>query len=606
MNKARHRFPAICAVLLATISLGVPTHPLAAAPGDSLVARWKDNKTAAFLLMFDDGCASHYQIVIPELVKRDMIATFYVNPGHSNWTSARARWETNIPTTTRMVYGNHSWSHRGAATLEEVETEIRLCQEAINAIYSPDGTPRLTSWGQPGVDKWVYGAPLQALLNKYNLISRPPFDAAHGPVYGINTGAAILALADDAIAKASMQYVIVHGVERRAAQGDPDWGWQDFWAFNRDQFRVTLDGLWERAARGDLWITDHISQHKYEAARNNNPSIQLVGATSQRIELRIAGTLDPQLYDLPLTLRTEVPADWPGVVVTQGTRTATVAVVNGIAQYDALADNTLVVLARTALPVASLTTLAPAALEHVPSSATFQIHLPGATGGSVNYSVSTSAPALASSANRYTLPASPATIPAGSSSTMFSLAPIPNDTFEGTQFVTLTLQPGEGYLVADSAAKATVVVRDHPIHDWKFVQFGLTANQPAQAGDSAVRNSAQMTNLMAYALGIKPTAARFADWPVSHARTYDSTEHLFLRFTRNPAATDIVYSVEVSNDLADADAWTPVAISTDGATTTGPGFVSETGTATLRTVEARDPDPVGAHPRRFMRLALSR
>ena len=57
-------------ILLATVA--------GAAPGDTAVARWKDDRQAAFLLMFDDGWPSHWQVAVPELAKRGMIATFYL------------------------------------------------------------------------------------------------------------------------------------------------------------------------------------------------------------------------------------------------------------------------------------------------------------------------------------------------------------------------------------------------------------------------------------------------------------------------------------------------------------------------------------------------
>ena len=66
----------ICCLLLPML-FSQFTH---AAVTDSQVANWKDNKTAAFLLMFDDGLNSAYQVAKPELLKRNMIATFYVNP----------------------------------------------------------------------------------------------------------------------------------------------------------------------------------------------------------------------------------------------------------------------------------------------------------------------------------------------------------------------------------------------------------------------------------------------------------------------------------------------------------------------------------------------
>ncbi|MEY3898288.1 MAG: hypothetical protein RLZZ214_3809 [Verrucomicrobiota bacterium] len=74
-----------------------------------------------------------------------------------------------------------------------MDDQIRLCQEKIRAVQYPwDAAPHLICYGQPGVDTWYsYGAELTAVLDKYNLISRPLFDAAHASVYGITTVAPI-------------------------------------------------------------------------------------------------------------------------------------------------------------------------------------------------------------------------------------------------------------------------------------------------------------------------------------------------------------------------------------------------------------------------------
>jgi peptidoglycan/xylan/chitin deacetylase (PgdA/CDA1 family)/lysophospholipase L1-like esterase len=45
---------------------------------DGKIAAWEDNKKAAVALTFDDWTRGHYAIVVPELKKRDMVATFNI------------------------------------------------------------------------------------------------------------------------------------------------------------------------------------------------------------------------------------------------------------------------------------------------------------------------------------------------------------------------------------------------------------------------------------------------------------------------------------------------------------------------------------------------
>jgi hypothetical protein len=126
-----------------------------------------------------------------------------------------------------------------------------------------------------------------------------------------------------------MEYLIIHGVERLNAT------YQDMWAMSQDElFFPLLDYLKQKSDSGELWVTDHISQHKYETERGT-ARVEVVSATPEAIRLKLTSAADPELYDLPLTLLTQVPADWKSAAVRQGETRATVAVKDGLAKYDA-------------------------------------------------------------------------------------------------------------------------------------------------------------------------------------------------------------------------------------------------------------------------------
>jgi hypothetical protein len=141
----------------------------------------------------------------------------------------------------------------------------------------------------------------------------------------------ILALADKAIAGKGMEYIIWHGVERI----DPDWGYQDMWAMKQDVLFPIFDGLKERSDKGELWITDHISQHKYEKERDST-EVKTLRKEDRGIELELKCSADPELYDAPLTLVTEVPADWKKVTVSQGESKTVAEVKDGFVKFGAL------------------------------------------------------------------------------------------------------------------------------------------------------------------------------------------------------------------------------------------------------------------------------
>lgn len=308
--------------------------------GETRVAKWKDDRKAAFLLMFDDSWPSHVQVAAPELVKRGFVATFYINPGKGEYLKFATDWQEKL-WKQGMVYGNHTMTHKGVKDLENAEWEIGECVRIIREMV-PGKADRLVSYGQPGVakDAWnITPAQLEELLKKHHMIDRPPF-TGHGAVYHLKTTEEMLALADKAIASGGMEYLVVHGVERTT----PRLGYQDFWPLPQAVFFPLLDALKERSDRGDLWITDHISQHQYETERNA-ASAKVVESGDKGIKLELTTTADPQYYDLPLTWVTRVPAAWKQVkVVCDGKEQKVTVQPDQTVRFDALPDGKPVLL----------------------------------------------------------------------------------------------------------------------------------------------------------------------------------------------------------------------------------------------------------------------
>lgn len=331
--------------LVAIVIISVALLNIAAAeqkPGSTSIAKWKDDKKACFMLMFDDSWPSHFQVAVPELVKRKMTATFYINPGKGEYKVKKDRWEGEKAVWKQgMAYGNHTMTHNGMQDLKDAEWEIGECNKTIlNTI--PGKKRRLISWGRPGVKDWkISKEETKSLLEKNLLIDRPTFND-HGVVYHLQKPEQMLALADKAIKNGGMEYLIAHGVERGP---DMNWGYQDFWAWKQDCFKTVLDGLAERRDRGDLWITDHISYHKYDQERENS-KIEIVASGKDKINLKLSTTLNKELYDQPLTLKTSVPKDWKKCSISQGKEKTSASVETGIVKYNAMPNGEEIVLSK--------------------------------------------------------------------------------------------------------------------------------------------------------------------------------------------------------------------------------------------------------------------
>lgn len=301
----------------ATMAETIPPSTTASATDDATILKWKDGKRAVFLLEFDDSCGTHVQNAIPELQRRGMVGTFYVNPGNGPFQSQRDAWEKEIPLT-GMEYGNHTFRHKGAPSLEVVEEDIALCNAAILSYFPDRKQPRLISFGRPGGVPWTITPEQQAeLLKKYHLVDRPPFS---GYPFHAKTKEDVLKLVDNAIAKGDMGHHDFHGV-------GGDWH-----STPMDIFLALLDKL--EACRDVVWITDPVSYHKYLTERDG-ADLKVVAGDAGRVSLQLTCGTDPALYDLPLTLRTQVPAAWRACSVTQGSAQVKVDVAHGTIQFDA-------------------------------------------------------------------------------------------------------------------------------------------------------------------------------------------------------------------------------------------------------------------------------
>lgn len=113
-----------------------------------------------------------------------------------------------------------------------------------------------------------------------------------------------------------------------------------------------------------------------------------------------------------------------------------------------------------------------------------------------------------------------------------------------------------------------------------------------------------LANLLEYALGLDPTIVSLSGLPTVSLKDYSGTIYLSMLFHRSSLATDLSYIVQGSSDLV---TWTDLGTSTAGGMTSGPGFVTETGSAPNFTVEVRDTVPDDGDPltKRYLRLKVT-
>jgi hypothetical protein len=282
------------------------------APGATTVDKWKDGKTGAFALMFDDGCPTHPRLVIPELRKRSLVGTFYLVPKAKWWNEA---WWKDAAKD--MVFGDHTLTHGGAKDAAQAEEEMAKGREGIAGFDTPSVRRPLMSFARPGGVDWkVSDAEMTAILDRLGLVLRPGGNFAQ---IQLKDAAAMIALADHALKDGSFQWITFHGVGG------------DWLTMPLPDFTALLDAL--VAKRDRLWITDTLSAQLYAAERDAAKVEAKPGPDAIAVDLTM--TLDAKRYDQPLTLETVVPPAWTRCVVKQGDVATEVASEGGKIRYDA-------------------------------------------------------------------------------------------------------------------------------------------------------------------------------------------------------------------------------------------------------------------------------
>ena len=165
----------------------------------------------------------------------------------------------------------------------------------------------------------------------------------------------------------------------------------------------------------------------------------------------------------------------------------------------------------------------------------------------------------------------------------------------------------QGPISASTALSALTTGSDHlpvvadylvttPYQAWQYGHF--TAAELANdsvSGDLADADGDGVVNLLEYALGLDPEVPAVGGLPTSGVVTVGGNQYLTLAYTQVIAATDLVYTPQVSGDLATWSSGTGNVMT-----------VSTTGNAdgVTRSVVVRDATAMGAGARRFLRLMV--
>ena len=138
-------------------------------------------------------------------------------------------------------------------------------------------------------------------------------------------------------------------------------------------------------------------------------------------------------------------------------------------------------------------------------------------------------------------------------------------------------------LVRDAAQSAAITIQDKPFDTWRFANFSNSElTTPAISSETADPDRDSLANLLEYALALPPKLAS-----ISPVATGQSGGYLTIASSKNTAATDILWTAEVTADLTTWQSVTPTV-------------------NTASNFAASDFIPSNEAERRFIRLKINR
>ena len=259
------------------------------------IARFNGDRAAAISYTFDDNLRDQYTLAVPMLNEVGFKGTFFIIPGATAETphegeqkereeKVSRRWGgISWPELKEMAaqgheIGSHTWSHKklSKTAAEDVDPELN---KAYDAIKTRLGKPPLTL-------AFPYNAAtpeVQAAALKYHVACR---------AYQIGTSdkttvASLNAWADKLVKDKKWGVLMSHAVANGyAALSDPD--------ILRTHLRYV------KSRERDIWVDTFANIARYEKERDD-AKLTLSGKAGN-VTCVLSSTLDPQIYDVPLTI----------------------------------------------------------------------------------------------------------------------------------------------------------------------------------------------------------------------------------------------------------------------------------------------------------------
>ncbi len=304
--------------------------------GETRICKWKGDRKAAFSIGGDDSLRSQLFFAIPEMDRRGIRGTWWVNPGRGGpvnfkneddawaqcWIACYADW---VSAASRgHDFANHTLHHLGAASCAEAEQEIG---ETARAIWKANPRQRLQLFDRGGGTTWeISDLELAEILARYDCVDGRG-GGIEDPTWEVNPSADTLCgYVEAALREGGWHHVAFHGIGPDCEWGGPVDG---------SAFVALLDYLVEK--RAQVWSGTHTEVHKYSQERDH-AAVTILETSSRKIILNLTSSTSARIYDYPLTLVTKVQESSKKILLTQGNNSIEYPVMSGEVKFEAKPD----------------------------------------------------------------------------------------------------------------------------------------------------------------------------------------------------------------------------------------------------------------------------
>jgi peptidoglycan/xylan/chitin deacetylase (PgdA/CDA1 family)/lysophospholipase L1-like esterase len=301
------------------------------------ITNWPENKAGAVSLTFDDGTQSQLSLGIPALNARGMKGTFFVI---TDWVGGAWDPWKNAAIAGHEI-GSHTKSHPYLTTL----STSQLIDELGGSLPLIDA--QITS---QNVFSLAY--PYGDVNSTVSSVARDYYSAARGVDCGLNQPPYdfynVRACSPDSLDDVYYQ--------TDAAEQQGKWLVTFFHSLDGTGYGAwvigELEDYLDYLKARDLWVGPFDALVKY-IREKSYATLSVSSSTVEQIVLSFTDTLDDTIYDVPLTIRSEVPSGWSSVEVQQGSTITTVnSIVEGstrVIYYSAVPDRGPISLMMSAL-----------------------------------------------------------------------------------------------------------------------------------------------------------------------------------------------------------------------------------------------------------------